>query len=151
MTIKFKGNKLNSHYTSFENRTEEKKMEERVMKVSSLAKTWILDLDGTIVKHNGYKLDGKDSLLPGARELLNQIGKEDVVIFVTSREQKYSEETEKFLREEKIFFNHIIYGVPYGERILINDRKPSGLPMAVALNPKRDEVTKTVFEIDPTL
>lgn len=126
-------------------------MEERVMKVSSLAKTWILDLDGTIVKHNGYKLDGKDSLLPGARELLNQIGKEDVVIFVTSREQKYSEETEKFLREEKIFFNHIIYGVPYGERILINDRKPSGLPMAVALNPKRDEVTKTVFEIDPTL
>ncbi len=26
--------------------------------VSSLAKTWIFDLDGTLLKHNGYKIDG---------------------------------------------------------------------------------------------
>lgn len=36
--------------------------------LSPLPKTWILDLDGTLVKHNGYKLDGHDTLLPGARE-----------------------------------------------------------------------------------
>ena len=33
------------------------------LSLSKLPHTWILDLDGTIVKHNGYKLDGKDSLL----------------------------------------------------------------------------------------
>ena len=31
--------------------------------LSPLPKTWILDLDGTLVKHNGYKTDGRDSLL----------------------------------------------------------------------------------------
>lgn len=36
--------------------------------LSTLAHTWILDLDGTIVKHNGYKLDGTDTLLEGAKE-----------------------------------------------------------------------------------
>ena len=34
-------------------------------KISSLKKTWLFDIDGTIVKHNGYKLDGEDTLLPG--------------------------------------------------------------------------------------
>ena len=34
--------------------------------MSTLPKTWILDLDGTLVKHNGYKMDGEDSLLKGA-------------------------------------------------------------------------------------
>jgi len=29
-----------------------------VLKLSSLPKTWIIDLDGTILKHNGYK-EGK--------------------------------------------------------------------------------------------
>ena len=28
--------------------------------LSSLGHTWILDLDGTLVKHNGYKIDGAD-------------------------------------------------------------------------------------------
>ena len=37
------------------------------LSLSKLPHTWILDLDGTIVKHNGYKLDGKDSLLEGAK------------------------------------------------------------------------------------
>ena len=37
--------------------------------MSTLPKTWIFDLDGTIVKHNGYLLDGEDTLLPGVREI----------------------------------------------------------------------------------
>jgi FMN phosphatase YigB (HAD superfamily) len=124
-------------------------MEETVIKVSPLPKTWILDLDGTIVRHNGYKIDGRDSLLPGAEEFLAQIGPEDTVIFVTSRDSRYAPLTEDFLRENNISYHHIIYGVPYGERILVNDRKPSGLPMAIAINPKRDEVTKAVIEVEP--
>lgn len=34
-----------------------------VLTLSTLPKTWIFDLDGTLVKHNGYKIDGHDTLL----------------------------------------------------------------------------------------
>ena len=108
--------------------------------MSSLPKTWILDLDGTLVKHNGYKIDGEDSLLAGAKDLLSQIMPEDMVIIVTSREKKYQEITESFLRENGIRYDHIIYEAPYGERILLNDDKPSGLHMAFAVRAERDRM-----------
>ncbi len=115
-----------------------------VIEMSAMPKTWILDLDGTIVRHNGYKIDGKDSLLEGAERFLSQIQEEDTVIFVTSRKTEFKEITESFLRENKIRFDHIIYDIPYGERILVNDRKPSGLQMAYAVNVDRDTTAQTV-------
>ena len=119
--------------------------------MSSLPKTWILDLDGTLVKHNGYKIDGKDSLLPNAKELLSQISEEDFVIIVTSRELKYKEITEQFLQDNNIRYNHIIYEAPYGERILINDNKPSGLKMAYAIDTKRDNIKPIRIKENPDL
>ena len=56
-----------------------------MLKLSSLAKTWIFDIDGTIVKHNGYKIDGYDTLLEGVSEFFEKLPKEDKVIFLTSR------------------------------------------------------------------
>ena len=38
-----------------------------VIKLSPLNKTWIFDIDGTVCKHNGYKLDGYDTILPGVK------------------------------------------------------------------------------------
>ena len=46
---------------------------ENIINLSTLGHTWILDLDGTIVKHNGYKIDGQDTLLDGALEFLKNI------------------------------------------------------------------------------
>lgn len=106
--------------------------------VSSLSHTWILDLDGTIVKHNGYKIDGEDSFLPGAKEFMERIPQGDMVVFLTSRTEDYRELTELFLRKNNIKYDYIIFGAPYGERILINDRKPGGLNMSVAINSQRD-------------
>ena len=40
------------------------------MILSTLPKTWIFDLDGTLVKHNGYLLDGADTLLDGVKEYM---------------------------------------------------------------------------------
>lgn len=122
-----------------------------IISVSSLGKTWVLDLDGTIVKHNGYKLDGHDTLLPGIERLISQISENDMVIIVTSRSEEFRTLTEHFLKQAKIRYNHIIYGAPYGERILINDEKPSGMKTAVALNTKRDEACETSICIDLTL
>jgi phosphatidate phosphatase PAH1 len=119
--------------------------------VSSLNHTWILDLDGTIVKHNGYKMDGKDTLLPGAREFFAQIPEGDMIVFITSREEKYKDLTEKFLEENYIRADYIIYGAPYGERILVNDAKPSGLEMAKCVNTERDSEMDVEVLIDEKL
>lgn len=116
--------------------------------LSPLGKTWILDLDGTLVKHNGYLLDGKDSWLQGAKSFLDAISEKDMVIFLTSRKKTYQKVTEQFLREEKIRYNMIIYEVPYGERILINDMKPSGLETALAINTTRDYFCEYNFHIN---
>ncbi|MBP5600911.1 MAG: hypothetical protein J6X48_11675 [Lachnospiraceae bacterium] len=108
------------------------------MILSTLPKTWIFDIDGTIVKHNGYKTDGIDTLLPGAKEYLASIPEEDFVLLLTSRTDEYKELTLKFLKEHEIRYNQILFNMPMGERIVVNDRKPSGLNMSVAINIGRD-------------
>ena len=119
--------------------------------LSTLGHTWILDLDGTIVKHNGYKIDGEDSFLPGAREFLETISEKDMIIFLTSRTDEYKETTLKFLKDNCVRFDHIIFNAPYGERILVNDRKPSGLNMSVGVNLDRDEGITFQVEEDKNL
>lgn len=119
--------------------------------LSPLGHTWILDLDGTIVKHNGYKLDGHDTLLDGALEFLNSMPEGDMVVFITSRTEEYREMTERFLHDNAVRYDHIIFNAPYGERILVNDRKPSGLNTAVAVNMDRDRFDGIVVEVDEKL
>lgn len=126
-------------------------MTDETIKLSPLGHTWILDIDGTIVKHNGHKIDGEDTLLDGATEFLAGIPEGDMIIFVTSRTEEYRSITENFLRKNNIRYDHIIFGAPYGERILINDLKPSGLDMSVAVNTERDVFMPLKFEIDRDL
>ena len=107
--------------------------------LSTLPKTWIFDLDGTLLKHNGYKTDGYDTLLPGAKEYIDSIPKDDFILILTSRTDEYREMTLSFLKENGIRFDEIIFNMPMGERIVINDRKLSGIDMAIAMNIERDE------------
>lgn len=107
--------------------------------LSTLPKTWIFDIDGTIAKHNGYKIDGYDTLLDGAKEYINNIPEEDFILIVTSRTDEYKDITLNFLQQNDIRYNQIIFNMPMGERILVNDRKPSGLDMSVAINIDRDQ------------
>src|SRR5574344_1143337 len=112
----------------------------KIYKFSPLGKTWIFDLDGTIFKHNGYKIDGVDSLLPGVKDFFeNTIKKEDFVIIVSSRKSEFEPQTKEALATNGIRFDCLIFNVPYGERILINDSKPSGLCTSYSYCPKRDE------------
>ena len=107
--------------------------------LSTLPKTWVFDLDGTLLKHNGYKIDGFDTVLPGALEYLETIPKEDTIIIFTSRTDEYRQMTLDFLKEQGIRYDEILFNMPKGERIIVNDRKPSGLDMSVALNIDRDK------------
>ena len=113
-------------------------LEKTQLKISKLDHTWILDFDGTLVVHNGYKT-GEDEFLPGAKEFLQAIPKDDFVLIITAREKEAREKTEKFLAKHNIRYNEILFGMPMGERILINDNKPSGLQCAYALTPSRNQ------------
>lgn len=108
--------------------------------LSTLPKTWVFDLDGTLLKHNGYKLDGVDTVLPGAEEYLNTLPPEDKVIIFTSRSNEYKQMTLGFLKEHGIRYDEILFDMPMGERIIVNDRKPSGLDMSVAINIDRNKL-----------
>ena len=123
----------------------------RVLTLSALPHTWILDIDGTVFKHNGYKTDGHDTILPSAKQFLSSLPKDDMVIFITSRTEEYRQITERFLDENGIRYDALICGAPAGERILINDEKPRGLNSAKAICTKRDEGIDVQVVIDDAI
>ena len=123
---------------------------EKIM-VSVLGKTWLLDLDGTILKHNGHLTEAGDCFLDGAQEFLYQIPKGDKIIFLTSRDVGYAAVTEAFLDAHGIGSYQVIYNLPYGERILVNDKKPSGMKTALAVNVERDVFMQVEFVEDKEL
>ena len=107
------------------------------MKISWYLRRY-LSKKGDARRHNGYLLDGEDTLLPGVREYLSEIPISDRVLIFTSRTEEYRERTVCFLDTYGIRYDGILFNMPVGERIVVNDRKPSGLDMAVAMNVNRD-------------
>ena len=139
-------------------------LEPEELRLSPMAKTWILDLDGTLVVHDGPYIMGKDEFLPGAREFLESIPQRDMIIFLTARSEYEKPHTMRFLKENKVRYDHIIFNAGEGERIMINDMKPDGLVTAFvpahlrcltrnwhAINTKRDRFCRTEFITDRTM
>jgi len=120
------------------------------LSLSSLPKTWVIDIDGTILKHNGY-LCGEDEAIDCSIEFIKKIPTADKIILLTSRNKQYEDITLRSLKKFGIRYDAIIYDLPYGERILINDKKPSGLLTSIALNTKRDEGIRVDVKIDKNL
>ena len=122
-----------------------------MLKLSSLPHTWILDVDGTIVKHNGYKIDGYDTFLPGVKDFFASLPSQDRVILLTARKAEYLPALKEFLTKNQIRYDHIITDVPMGERILVNDNKPSGLKCAYAVNKERDGILNIGWLLDENI
>jgi hypothetical protein len=119
--------------------------------ISTLPHTWLIDLDGTVLAHNGH-LNGGDSLLPGVREFWADIPQHDVIILLSARDERYREHTLAFMATEGLRFDGALFGLPNGERVLINDRKNSGLPTAFAVNLARDVgLGEIQFKMDGSL
>ena len=119
-----------------------------MISLSGLPKTWIFDVDGTLVKHNGYLIDGYDTLLDGVKDTFNKIDKKDTIILLTARKDEYIENLKIFLANNSIRYDYLLNNIPVGERIIINDKKPSGLITAYAINKNRDEKLNINYEID---
>ncbi len=126
-------------------------LEPKQLKISPIPKTWILDLDGTLLVHDGPYIMGKDEFLPGAREFLDSIPKRDMIIFLTARSDYEKPHTMRFLKENNVRYDHIIFNAGEGERIMINDMKPDGLVTAYAVNTVRDRFCRTEFVTDNTM
>ena len=122
------------------------------LRLSPLPHTWVLDFDGTLVRHNGYKT-GEDEWLPGALEFLRSIPQQDCIIILTARfETDAPAKTRAFLDKHGVRYDHLLFNIPQGERILVNDAKPSGLCCAYALSPERNAGPATWnTEIDESL
>jgi hypothetical protein len=119
--------------------------------LSALPHTWLIDIDGTIVKHNGHKGHG-DELLPGVKVFWRRISASDVVILLSARTAKEMQPTLAFLDSHELRYDHVLFGLATGERILINDEKPSGLKTAVSINvPRDDGLGDFSVRIDPTM
>lgn len=105
--------------------------------LSCLPKTWLIDIDGVILKHNGYK-QSEEILLPGVKQFWEQISREDFVILLTARTEEMRKATLAILDNYGLRYDLAIFGVPTGERICINDKKFSGLLTSYAVNLERD-------------
>ena len=106
--------------------------------LSPLAHTWLIDVDGPVLVHNGYHKGG-DVLLPDVHAFWNQIPSGDTIILLSARSETEKAATLRFFESHCLRYDHAIFGLPMGERVLINDVKPSGLHTALALNVTRDE------------
>lgn len=121
-----------------------------MLEFSTLNKTWILDIDGTLVAHNGH-LKGGDILLDGVKEFFEKLSADDKVVLLTARKGEYLEDLKNFLKEHNIRYDYLLCDMPMGERILVNDRKPSGLDMAYAINKDRDNALNIAYKINEKL
>lgn len=77
--------------------------------LSSLAHTWLIDLDGTILKHNGHKSSG-DELLPGVLAFWKNIPETDFILLLSAREEQYRQSTLEFLSQAGLRFDQAILG-----------------------------------------
>lgn len=122
-----------------------------MLTLSPLPKTWILDVDGTLVVHNGYLTPEGDRLLPGVKSFFASIPSTDLVVLITARPEEHKEALVQFLKQEGIRFDCLILNAPTGERILVNDAKPSGLRTAYAYSATRNGKFDLKFHIDSLL
>ena len=84
-------------------------------------------------------------------EFLDSIPSRDMIIFLAARSTYEKEHTLRFLKENDVRYDHIIFNAGQGERIMINDMKPDGLVTAYAVNTKRDRFCRTEFITDSKL
>jgi hypothetical protein len=138
------------------------------IEISQLVHTWLIDIDGTIFTHNPHlseedhacitgenddlDIEPQDTLLPGVAEFWSSLPAEDFVILLSARHPRYRSMTEGALLSYGLRYDQILFGLPKGERILLNDAKPGGLRTAHAVNLKRDSgLSRFSFITNPTL
>jgi mannose-6-phosphate isomerase len=107
-------------------------------------KTVFCDIDGTLLEHTGSiqsNCTGSPRLLPGAVDAIREWDRNNYrIVLTTGRKESTRRETEAYLTEMGIHYDHLIMGLPNGDRVLINDKKPHGVRnTAYAINLVRNQ------------
>ena len=101
-----------------------------------MKKTLFVDIDGTLIKHQGSltNMVTKDmKILSDVIEKFNQWNADGhKIILTTGRPESMRKLTIDGLLKLGLFYDQLIMGITRGERIVINDRKPSHKNMRVA-------------------
>ncbi|MEN9395061.1 MAG: hypothetical protein RL362_1282 [Bacteroidota bacterium] len=119
--------------------------------LSPLPHLWLIDIDGTIVTHNGHLLND-ENILPGVLDFWNAIPASDTIVLLTARSESFRDLTLSWLKKNNLRFDHVLFNLPNGERILINDKKESGLVTAHSVNLNRNSgFTNLEFKVIPGL
>jgi hypothetical protein len=109
----------------------------------SQPKTIFCDIDGTLVEHTGNIIDNlytKESLKNVKSTISNWDKLNYMIILTTGRCESVREQTEKQLLSAGVVYDQLIMGLPNGDRVLINDKKPNGIRnTAYAINVVRNE------------
>ena len=88
-------------------------------------KTIIIDVDGVIFQHGNWWADTPS--LPGIKEAFHEWERKGYcIVIMTARPECMRPELEERLKKNHLFWNHLVMGVSSGERVVINDAKPSG-------------------------
>jgi len=94
-------------------------------------KTIFCDIDGTLLRHHGNMVRnvyGKPEVLPGVMYSLEEWNRNNYhVVLTTGRKESTRKRTEDQLASLGIIYDQLIMGLPNGERVLLNDKKPKGI------------------------
>jgi hypothetical protein len=108
-------------------------------------KTYFIDIDGVIIKQgNRWPTRTYDPRefepIAGSVAVINDLFTAGhSIILTTARAEPYRPETEYQLKKLGLQFDALLMGLPTGQRILINDRKPQEeIDTAIAINLDRD-------------
>lgn len=105
-------------------------------------RTLFIDIDGTLIRHQVFlekMLSEPPEILPGVdKQLRSWYNEGDAIILTTARPEWAREITEKQLRTIDISYHQLIMDCTNGERILINDEKPTMAVTARAFTVNRN-------------
>ncbi len=112
-------------------------------------KTVFCDIDGCIFKHRGdisTISTNQCRLLPGVLQVFKiWTDKGYTIILTTGRPESLRDITDRQIRDSGLYYNHLIMGLPRGQRVIINDMKPdTTMKTAACVNIKRNEGLKNV-------
>lgn len=112
-------------------------------------KTIFIDIDGTVLRHNGdlsTQVLSDCPVLDGAIHKFNEWNRKGYhIILTTGRKECMRELTKSQLQGAGLFYDQLIMGLPRGQRVLINDSKPDVETTAIAFTVKRNS---GIAEID---
>jgi len=95
-------------------------------------KTLFVDFDGTTFEH------ATENILPGTKEKFDEWHEKGyTIIITTARPSSAKEQTIKALDDNELYYDAVIFDLPNGDRVVLNDLK-EGRERAFAYNVERN-------------